>query len=71
MFKEHPLFILLPIAFAPIFSHVVDQHQIATPDNEPIEEADLEALNIVMEIPLRRLKRARRPTILDDYIVYL
>ena len=24
-----------------------------------------------MDIPLRRLKRARRPTISDDYIVYL
>ena len=24
-----------------------------------------------MDIPLRRLERARRPAILDDYIVYL
>ena len=24
-----------------------------------------------MDIPLRRLERARRPVILDDYIVYL
>ena len=30
MFKEHPVFILVPIASTPISSPVVDQHQIAT-----------------------------------------
>ena len=38
---------------------------------ELIEEVDLEAPDVVMDIPLRRLERARRPIILDDYIIYL
>ena len=44
---------------------------IATPDNESIEEVDLEASDVVMDIPLRSSKRACRPTISDDYIVNL
>ena len=77
MFKEHLIFILVLIASAPISSPVVDQHLVATLDNEPIEEVDpialdvdLVALDVVMNIPLRRLERAHRPAISDDYIVY-
>ena len=78
VFKEHPAFIPVSIASAPISSPIVDQHPIATPDNKPIEDVDLVALDvdlavldIVMDIPLWRLERARRPSISDDYIVYL
>ena len=38
---------------------------------EPIEEVDLEASDVVMDIPLRSLERERRPTISYDYIIYL
>ena len=51
MFKEHLVFIHVPIASVSITSIVVDQHLIVVLDNEPIEEVDLEALNIVMDIP--------------------
>ena len=34
-------------------------------------DIDLIVLDVVMDIPLRRSERERRPTILDDYIVYL
>ena len=61
----------MPIASTSISSPVVDQHPIATIDDEPIEDVDPVALNVVMDITLRRSKRARRPPILDDYIVYL
>ena len=61
----------MPIASAPIFSHVVDQHPIATTDDEPIENVDPVAPDVVMNIPLRRSKRVRRPAVSDDYIVYL
>ena len=71
MFKEHPVFILVPIASTPISSPIVGKHSVATPDNEPIDEVDLEAPNVVMDIPLRRLERVSLPTISDDYIVYL
>ena len=71
VFKKHPAFIPVPIASALISSHVVDQHLIATTDDEPIEDVDPIALNVVMNIPLRRSERARRPVISDDYIVYL
>ena len=78
MFKEHPVFILVPIASASISIFVVNQHLVATLDNEPIEDVDpvapdvdLVALDVVMDIPLRRLKRALRPTVSNDYIVYL
>ena len=46
MFKEHLVFIPMPIASAPISSLVVYQHPIATYDNEPIEEVNLEAPEI-------------------------
>ena len=85
MFKEHPVFILLPIASAPISSPIVDQHPIATSDNEPIEDVDpivvdvglvtadvgLITPDVIMDIPLRSSKRECRPSISDDYIVYL
>ena len=61
----------MPIVFASIIDLVFDQHLVATPDYEPIEEVDLEASDVVMDIPLRRLKRACRLAISDDYIVYL
>ena len=54
-----------------ISSPIVDQHPVAILDNEPIEEVDLEALDVVMDIPLRRSKRARRPAISNDHIIYL
>ena len=71
MFKEHQVFKLIPIASAPISSPIVDQHLVVTPNNEPTEEEDPEAPDVVMDIPLRRLKTACRPVISDDYIVYL
>ena len=71
MFKEHLVFILVPIASAPISSSVVDQHLVATTDDEPIEDVDPVTLNVVMDIPLRRSKRACRPAISNGYIVYL
>ena len=36
VFKEHPIFIHVPIASAPISSLVIDQHLVATNDDEPI-----------------------------------
>ena len=51
VFKEHPIFILMPIASAPISSLVVDQHLVATTDDEPIEDIDLVAPDVVMDIP--------------------
>ena len=78
VFKEHLVFIHVHIASASISSHVVDQHPIATTDYEPIEVVDLVASNVdpvvldaTMNIPLRRSERARRPSISNDYIVYL
>ena len=78
MFKEHLVFILVPIVSTPISSPIVDQHPVATTDDEPIEyvdlvtpDVDLVAPDVVMDIPLRRSKRVRRPVISDDYIVYL
>ena len=78
MFKEHPVFIHVPIASALISSPIVDQHPVATPYNEPIEDVDpvtldvdLVAPNLVMDIALRRSKGARKLAILDNYIVYL
>ena len=68
----------MPIAFAPISSPVVDQHLVATTDDELIEgvdpvalDVDLVAPYVIMDIPLRRLERTIRPAILDDRIVYL
>ena len=78
LFKEHPFFILLSIASTPIASPIIDQHPVATTDDEPIEDvdpvvpyADPVSLDVVMNIPLRRSERARRLAILDDYFVYL
>ena len=71
VFKEHPIFIFVPIASAPISSPVVDQYLVATTDDEPFGDVDPIALNVVMDIPLRRLERSRKPAISDDYIVYL
>ena len=78
VFKEHLFFIPMLIASAPISSLIIDQHPIATTNNEPIEDVDpvapyvdLVALDVAMDIPLRRSKRAHRPAISDDYFVYL
>ena len=78
MFQEHPIFILMPIASASISSPVVHQHLVATTNDEPINDVDLiapyvdlVALDVAMDIPLRRSKRVRRPTISYDYFVYL
>ena len=54
MFKEQQVFIPVPFISAPITGPIVDQYPIATPDNEPIEELDLKASDVVMDIPLRR-----------------
>ena len=61
----------MPITSAPVTNPIVDQHPIAIPDNELIEEVNPEALDVVTYIPLRRLERVHRSAILDDYIVYL
>ena len=71
MFKEHPVFIPMPIASASISSPIVDQHLVATTNDEPIEDVDPIALDLAMDIPLRRSERAHRPAISYDYIVYL
>ena len=42
MFKEHPIFIPMLIASTSIIDPVVEQHLVAAPDYEPIEEVDLE-----------------------------
>ena len=59
MLKEHPVFIPVPIASAPLFSPVIDQHPVATTDDEPIEDVDPVAsdvdpvaLDVAMDIPL-------------------
>ena len=78
MFKEHPIFIPVPIASSLISRPIVDQHPVATTDDEPTKDVapvapnvDIVAPDVVMDIPLRRLERARMPAISDDYIVYL
>ena len=78
MFKEHLVFIPVRIASTLISSPVVNHHPVATTDDEPIEDVDpiapyldLVALDVAMDISLRRLKRACRRAISDDYIVYL
>ena len=78
VFKEHPFFIPMPIAFASISSLIVDQHPVATTDDEAIEHVDPiapyvdpVALDVAMDIPLRRLERVRKPAISNDYIVYV
>ena len=76
--KNTRFFIPMPIASSSILSLVVDQHLLATTDDEPIEDidpvapdVDLVAPDIVIDIHLRRLERTRRPAISNDYIVYL
>ena len=71
MFKEHPAFFPMPIASTLISTPVVNQHPVATTIVELIEDVDPVAPDVVMDIPLRRLERACRPTISNDYIVYL
>ena len=68
----------MPITSALISSPVVDQHPVATTNDEPIEDVDPVApdvdpvaLDVAMDIPLRKSERARRPAISDDYFVYL
>ena len=70
MFKEHTFFIHVPIPFATISKPIVDQHLVATTDDEPIEDVDPVALfvdpvvlDVAMNIPLTRSERARRPVI--------
>ena len=46
VFKEHLVFIIMSIASAPISNPVVYQHPIVTSINEPIEEVNLEFLEI-------------------------
>ena len=71
MFKNTQFLFLCLLLSAPISSPIVDQHLVATTDDEPIEDVDLVAPNVVMDIPLRRLERVCRPIISYDYIVYL
>ena len=71
VFKEHRVFIPMPIASTLISSPVVDQHLIATTEDESIEDVDPVALNVVMDIPLRRSERVCMLAISNDYIVYL
>ena len=40
VFKEHPVFILVPIASSPISSPIVDQYPVATTNDEPMEDVD-------------------------------
>ena len=69
VFKEH--LVLIHVPSAPISSLIVDQHLVAIPDDQPIEDVDPIAPYVVMDISLRRLERAYRPVISDDYIVNL
>ena len=46
MFKEQLVFIPVHIASASVTSPVVDQHPIAIPDIEPIEEVNQEISNV-------------------------
>ena len=78
VFKEHLAFILMSIASTPISSPVVDQHPVATIDDEPIEDVysiapyvNIVAPNVVIDISLRRLEWEHRLEISYDYIVYL
>ena len=78
VFKEHSVFIHVPIASTSISSPVVDQHPIPTIDDELIEDVDrvapdvdLVAPDVARDIPLRRSKKAHRPTISNDYFVFL
>ena len=64
MFQEHPFFIPMLIASALISSLIIDQHPIATTDDETIEDVDpiapyldLVASDVAMDIPLRMSER--------------
>ena len=46
VFKEHLVFILVPITFSPISSPIIDQHPIATIDDKPIEDVDPVTLDV-------------------------
>ena len=46
VFKEHPVFIHVPIACTQISCPVVDQHLMAIIDDEPIEDVDPIALDV-------------------------
>ena len=50
MFKEHAIFIHVPIAFTSISSPIVGQHPVATTDDEPTEDVDPVAPDVVMDI---------------------
>ena len=60
MFKEHLVFIPMPIFSTPIFSPVVDHHPVATTNDEPIKDVDPVAFDVAMDMPLRRSERACR-----------
>ena len=71
MIKEHLVFIPVPISSSPISSPVVNQHPVATTNDQRNKDVDPVAPDVVMDIPLRRLERARRLAISNDYIIYL
>ena len=71
VFKEHLVFIPMSIASASISVPIIDQHPIATIDDKPIEDIDPITSDVVIDIPLKISEKARRPTISNDYIVYL
>ena len=72
VFKEHQVFIPMPIASAPISSPIIDQHPVATIDDESIENVDPVAPDFSHGYTLEEVRGApRRPAISDDYIVYL
>ena len=61
VFKEHLVFIPMSIASTPISGPVVDQHPVATTNDEPIEDVDpvapyvnIVVPDVVMNISLRR-----------------
>ena len=54
VFKEHLIFFPMPITSSLISSPIVDKHLVVTTDDEPIEDVDLVAPNVVMDIPLKR-----------------
>ena len=61
VFKEHLVFIPVFIAFTLISSPIVDQDPLAAIDDEPIEDVDPITPDVVMDIPLMRSERVRKP----------
>ena len=59
MFKEQPVFIPVPIAPTPISNPVVNQHPVATTDDEPIEDVD----------PVTLIRRSSHPRCSHGYIL--